>query len=123
MNEKIKNESTNFFTASELNFDVLLIDGHTEKQMIPHIKYKGKTICFMADLMPTLGHLKVPYVTGYDTRPLLSLDEKSKFLNIAASENFYLFLEHDAHNEIITVQQSEKGIVLKEIFTCDDIFN
>lgn len=119
----VPNNSTSFIKNSKLGFDILLIDGHTEKQMIPHINYKGKTICFMADLMPTLGHLKVPYVTGYDTRPLLSLDEKSKFLNIAASENFYLFLEHDAHNEIITVQQSEKGIVLKEIFTCDDIFN
>jgi beta-galactosidase beta subunit len=72
--------------------------------------------------MPTLGHLKVPYVTGYDTRPLLSLDEKSKFLNLDASENFYLFLEHDAHNEIVTVKQSEKGIVLNEKFTCKDIF-
>jgi glyoxylase-like metal-dependent hydrolase (beta-lactamase superfamily II) len=119
----IKDSSTNFVTNSELIFDILLIDGHTEKQMIPHINYKGKTICFMADLMPTLGHLKIPYVTGYDTRPLLSLDEKSKFLNIAASENFYLFLEHDAHNEIVTVKHSEKGVVLNEKFTCRDIFN
>ena len=76
----------------------------------------------MADLMPTLGHLKVPYVTGYDTRPLLSLDEKEQFLNIAADKNYYLFLEHDAHNEIITVQHSEKGIILKDQFTCKDIF-
>ena len=119
----IKDSSTKFVKNSELIFDILLIDGHTEKQMIPHIKFKGKTICFMADLMPTLGHLKIPYVTGYDTRPLLSLDEKSKFLNIAASENFYLFLEHDAHNEIVTVKHSEKGIVLNETFTCRDIFN
>ena len=119
----IKNNSTSFINKSELGFDILLIDGHTEKQMIPHINYKGKTICFMADLMPTLGHLKVPYVTGYDTRPLLSLDEKSKFLNVAASKNFYLFLEHDAHNEIITVKHSEKGVVLDKIFTCEEIFN
>ena len=119
----IKDSSTKFVKNSELIFDILLIDGHTEKQMIPHIKFKGKTICFMADLMPTLGHLKIPYVTGYDTRPLLSLDEKSKFLNIAASENFYLFLEHDAHNEIVTVKHSEKGVVLNEKFTCIDIFN
>jgi len=116
-------ETSGFIANTELNFGVLFIDGHTEKQMIPHINYNGKTICFMADLMPTLGHLKVPYVTGYDTRPLLSLDEKSKFLKIAASENFYLFLEHDAHNEIVTVQQSEKGVVLKERFSCNEIFN
>ncbi|NQY05671.1 MAG: MBL fold metallo-hydrolase, partial [Flavobacteriaceae bacterium] len=100
---------TDFIQNSELDFGVLYIDGHTEKQMIPHINYNGKTICFMADLMTTLGHLKFPYVTGYDTRPLLSLDEKSKFLNLATTNNYYLFLEHDAHNEIVTVQQTERG--------------
>ena len=112
-----------FLTQDELDFGVLFIDGHTEKQMIPHIKYQGKTICFMADLMPTLGHLKVPYVTGYDTRPLMSLDEKAKFLKLAAQENFYLFLEHDAHHEIVTVQQSERGVILKDQFTCNEVFS
>ena len=112
-----------FLTQDELDFGVLFIDGHTEKQMIPHIKYQGKTICFMADLMPTLGHLKVPYVTGYDTRPLMSLDEKAKFLKLAAQENFYLFLEHDAHHEIVTVQQSERGVILKDKFTCNEVFS
>lgn len=77
----------------------------------------------MADLLPTAGHLPLPYVMGYDTRPLITLDEKEKFLNKAASEEFYLFLEHDAHNEIITVQHTEKGVRLKETFTCDEIFN
>lgn len=111
-----------YLENTELDFGVLFIDGHTEKQMIPHINFKGKTICFMADLMPTLGHLKVPYITGYDTRPLLSLDEKSKFLNLAATHNYYLFLEHDAHNEIVTVQHTEKGIQVKDHFTCDELF-
>lgn len=119
---RVSNNS-NMIMDSELGFNVLMIDGHTEKQMIPHINYNGKTICFMADLMPTLGHLKVPYVTGYDTRPLLSLDEKEQFLNTAATNNYYLFLEHDAHNEIVTVQHSEKGIILKDKFTCNEIFN
>ena len=108
---------------SALGFDIFFADGHTEKQMIPMINYKGKTICFMADLLPTAGHLPLPFVMGYDTRPLLTLDEKELFLNMAADENFYLFLEHDAHNEIITVKHTEKGVRLNEIYTCKEIFN
>lgn len=108
---------------SELGFDIFFADGHTEKQMIPMIHYKGKTICFMADLLPTAGHLPIPFVMGYDTRPLLTLDEKERFLNLAADQNFYLFLEHDAHNEIITVQHTEKGVRLKDTYTTKDIFN
>jgi len=107
---------------SELGFDIFFANGHTDKQMIPMIHYNEKTICFMADLLPTAGHLPVPYVMGYDTRPLLTLDEKEHFLNLAAQNNYYLFLEHDAHNEIITVQQTEKGVRLKESLTCNDIF-
>ena len=108
---------------SELGFDIFFADGHTEKQMIPLINYKGKTIAFMADLLPTIGHLPIPYVMGYDTRPLLTLDEKEKFLDIAADNNFYLFLEHDAHNEIITVKKTEKGVRLNNTYTTQDIFN
>lgn len=107
---------------SELGFDVFFANGHTDKQMIPMIDYKGKIICFMADLLPTLGHLPVPYVMGYDTRPLLTLDEKERFLNLAANNQYYLFLEHDAHNEIVTVQHTEKGVRLKDTFRCEDIF-
>jgi glyoxylase-like metal-dependent hydrolase (beta-lactamase superfamily II) len=107
---------------SALGFDVFFANGHTEKQMIPMIQYQGKTICFMADLLPTVGHLPLPFVMGYDTRPLLTLDEKEKFLNMAADQNFYLFLEHDAHHEIITVKHTEKGVRLNEVFTCNDIF-
>ena len=93
---------------SALGFDLFFANGHTEKQMLPMIHYKGKTICFMADLLPTVGHLPIPFVMGYDTRPLLTLDEKELFLNLAADHNYYLFLEHDAHNEIITVKHTEK---------------
>ncbi|TYA52172.1 MBL fold metallo-hydrolase [Formosa maritima] len=108
---------------SDLGFDVFFANGHTDKQMIPMINYKGKTICFMADLLPTAGHLPIPFVMGYDTRPLLTLDEKEKFLNLAADNNYYLFLEHDAHNEIITVKQTEKGVRLNNVYTCNEIFN
>ena len=108
---------------SELGFGIFFADGHTEKQMIPHISYKGKTIVFMADLLPTAGHLPIPFVMGYDTRPLLTLDEKELFLNTAADNEYYLWLEHDAHNPIITVKHTEKGVRLKEKFTLNEFFN
>lgn len=107
---------------SELPFSLFFADGHTEKQMIPLISYKDKTIAFMADLLPTVGHLPLPFVMGYDTRPLLTLDEKQAFLNMAADEHMYLFLEHDAHNEIITVKHTDKGVRLNETFSTQDIF-
>ncbi|MBQ4820025.1 MBL fold metallo-hydrolase [Aquimarina sp. MMG016] len=119
----IKRSGDAFQKNTELGFGVLFADGHTEKQMIPHIDYKGKTIVFMADLLPTAGHIPLPYVMGYDTRPLLTLPEKKLFLENAADNEWYLFLEHDAHNEIITVQHTEKGVRLKETFTCKEIFN
>lgn len=110
-----------FLEKSELDFGIFFADGHTEKMMIPHIQYQDKTICFMADLLPTAGHIPLPYVMGYDTRPLLTMPEKAKFLTTAARNNYYLFLEHDAHNEIITVELTEKGVRLKDVFRCDDI--
>jgi glyoxylase-like metal-dependent hydrolase (beta-lactamase superfamily II) len=107
----------------QIGFDVLFMDGHTEKQMLPKIKYQGKTIVFMADLLPTVGHIPLPYVMGFDTRPLLTIKEKAPFLSEAADNSYYLFLEHDAYNEICTVQHTEKGVRLKEIHKFTDIFN
>lgn len=106
----------------QIGFDVIFVDGHTEKQMLPKISYKEKTIIFMADLLPTTGHIPLPYVMGYDTRPLLTIKEKQVFLNEAADKNYYLFLEHDAHTEVCTVQHTEKGVRLKETFKFKDIF-
>ena len=117
----IKRPENDFLEESELGFGILFADGHTEKQMLPHINYKGKIIVFCADLLPTAGHIPLPYVTGYDTRPLLSMNEKDKFLKEAADNNYYLWLEHDAHNQIITVQHTEKGVRLKDIFTCKEV--
>ena len=117
----IDRPNSGFGFSSELGFDIFYADGHTEKQMLPHINYNGKTIVFCADMLPTAGHIPIPYVTGYDTRPLMSMDEKQIFLNNAADNNYYLWLEHDAHNQIITVQHTEKGIRLKEVFKCEDI--
>ena len=109
------------FGICDLGFDIFYVDGHTEKMMIPHIKYQDKTIVFCADLLPTAGHLPLPYVMGYDTRPLLTLPEKAKFLTAAAENNYYLWLEHDAYNQIITVEKTEKGIRLKDVFKTKDI--
>jgi len=110
-----------FVQKSELDFGVFFVNGHTEKMMIPHIQYQDKTIVFCADLLATAGHIPIPYVMGYDTRPLLTMPEKTKFLTAAADNNYYLFLEHDAHNEIITVEKTERGVRLKDVFTCDEI--
>ncbi|GAA4298600.1 MBL fold metallo-hydrolase [Nibribacter koreensis] len=97
-------------------FDVTYVDGHTDKMMVPRLQYKGRTVCFMADLLPSVGHMPLPYVMGYDTRPLLTLQEKEAFLNQAAEENWVLFLEHDAVNECCTVKQTEKGVRVDEVF-------
>ena len=107
----------------QVGFNVLKMDGHTEKQMLPKIFYQGKTIIFMADLLPTTGHIPVPYVMGYDTRPLLTIKEKEDFLNEAADNEYFLFLEHDAYSEICTVQHTNKGVRLKETYKFKDIFN
>ena len=107
----------------QIGFDVLKMDGHTEKQMLPKVFYQGKTIIFMADLLPTIGHIPVPYVMGYDTRPLVTIKEKEAFLSEAADNEYFLFLEHDAYSEICTVQHTNKGVRLKETHKFKDIFN
>ena len=119
----IKRGGGSYQDSSELNFGILFVDGHTDKQMIPHIKYQGKTLVFMADLLPTAGHIPLPYVMGYDTRPLLTLPEKKDFLAKAAQEDFFLFLEHDAHNKLITLKETEKGPRLDNVYKFNEIFN
>ncbi|WP_026451855.1 MBL fold metallo-hydrolase [Aequorivita capsosiphonis] len=115
--------TSDFSEANELDFGILYVDGHTDKQMIPHINYKGKTLVFVADLLPTAGHLPLPFVMGYDTRPLLTLPEKEKFLKMAAEKGYYLILEHDAHNPIITVKNTDKGVRLDETLSLNEFFN
>jgi glyoxylase-like metal-dependent hydrolase (beta-lactamase superfamily II) len=106
---------------SPLGFGILYVDGHTDKQMIPHIPYKGKTLVFMADLLPTVGHIPLPYIMGYDTRPLLTLEEKALFLKEAVEQEYVLFLEHDAHHECCTLKNTEKGVRLKESFSFESL--
>jgi glyoxylase-like metal-dependent hydrolase (beta-lactamase superfamily II) len=105
-----------------LNFDIILVNGHTEKQMLPVLRYQNQRIVFAADLIPTIGHLPIPYVMGYDTRPLISMDEKSRFLKMACDENFLLFLEHDPNNELISLKQTEKGVGVDKIHTLANFF-
>jgi glyoxylase-like metal-dependent hydrolase (beta-lactamase superfamily II) len=117
--ERIGDYTKNVFP----NMDVLFVDGHTESMMIPHIQYQGKTLVFMADLLPSTGHVPLPYVMGYDTRPLITMEEKKKFLNKASAENYVLFLEHDSVNECCTLTQTEKGVRLKEQFSFNELFS
>lgn len=102
-------------------FSIMYARGHTDAMMIPHIKYKDRTVVFMADLLPSTGHIPLAYVMGYDTRPLITLDEKAKFLNKAADEEYILFLEHDPVNECCTVQHTEKGVRLKDTLKLNDL--
>lgn len=102
-------------------FDSFFASGHTDKMMIPKIRYKDKTICFMADLLPSTGHIPLPYVMGYDTRPLITIEEKEFFLKEAAVNNYILFLEHDPVNECCTVKETEKGVRLESTFTLKEI--
>lgn len=116
-------ERTNNFTENVFpNISVLFVDGHTDSMMIPHISYQGKTLIYMADLLPSVGHLPLPYVMGYDTRPLITLEEKELFLNTAVSNDVVLFLEHDSVNECCTLQNTEKGVRLKDVHSFKDIF-
>jgi len=102
-------------------FDFITVDGHTDKQMLPKIQYKGRTVVFAADLLPSVGHIPLAYVMGYDTRPLLTISEKEAFLEEAAREEYILFLEHDPVNECCTVKMTDKGVRLDQTFRLDEI--
>ncbi|RKQ42987.1 glyoxylase-like metal-dependent hydrolase (beta-lactamase superfamily II) [Roseivirga pacifica] len=102
-------------------FEIITADGHTDKQMLPKIQYKGKTLVFMADLLPSVGHIPLPYVMGYDTRPLLTLQEKEVFLKEAADNEYVLFLEHDSQHECCTVKHTEKGVRLDKTFKLSEL--
>jgi hypothetical protein len=92
------------------NIDFIFVDGHTEKMMLPRIKYKDRTILYVADLIPSVSHIPIPYVMGYDTRPLLTMEEKAAVLMQAVQENYLLYFEHDPYYACATVEQTGKGI-------------
>jgi glyoxylase-like metal-dependent hydrolase (beta-lactamase superfamily II) len=103
------------------NMKIRFVSGHTESMMLPQIQYKGKTIVYMADLLPSVAHIPVPYIMAYDTRPLETLTEKKSFLAEAQQNDYILFFEHDPVNECCNLQLTERGIRSKEIFKLDDI--
>lgn len=106
---------------NDLPFDVIFMDGHTEKQMLPKVSYNGHTLVFMADLIPSVGHIPLPYVMGYDVRPLITMREKEAFLKEAADNNYILVFQHDPVNECCTVKHTEKGVRVDQIFPFKDI--
>lgn len=102
-------------------FNVRFAFGHTDAMMLPQLNYKGHTIIYAADLLPSTGHIPLPYVMSYDMFPLQTLKEKKEFLTEAAENQYILYLEHDAVNECCTVEQTEKGIRLKDTFKLSDL--
>jgi glyoxylase-like metal-dependent hydrolase (beta-lactamase superfamily II) len=100
---------------------IRFVYGHTESMMLPLINYKGKQILYMADLLPSVGHLPLPYIMAYDMFPLQTLTEKKIFLNEAVAKNYILFLEHDPINECCTLQLTEKGVRLNQTFKLSDV--
>jgi len=103
------------------NISIRYANGHTEAMMLPQIEYKGKTILYMADLLPSVGHIPLPYVMGYDTRPLVTMDERQSYWQEIVDKEYILFLEHDSVNECCTLQNTEKGIRVKDIFKLTDL--
>ena len=117
----LEKDSGNYLTKTKLGFDVLFVDGHTEKQMIPIINYNGQKIAFAADLVPTHGHVPLAYIPGYDIRPLVSLKEKDLFLNFCHENSVFLFFEHDAFTELGSLQTTDRGIRLNQKLFLKDL--
>ncbi len=103
------------------NIQIRFAFGHTNAMMLPQISYKGKTILYMADMLPSVGHIPMPYVMSYDMFPLNTLQEKKKYLEEAVQNDYILFLEHDPLNECCTLQETEKGIRVKDTFKLSEI--
>ncbi|HEX2628044.1 MAG TPA: MBL fold metallo-hydrolase [Chitinophagaceae bacterium] len=108
-------------TSFTRDISIRFVSGHTQAMMLPQIKYKGRTIVFMADLLPSQGHIPLPYVMAYDMFPLTTLNEKKAFLEEAVENDYVLFFEHDPQYECCTLQRTEKGIRPKEFFKLEDL--
>jgi glyoxylase-like metal-dependent hydrolase (beta-lactamase superfamily II) len=108
-------------TAISKNISFFTVSGHTDAMMLPKINYNGKTIVYMADLLPSAAHIPLPYVMAYDMFPLTTLQEKKLFLTEALENNYMLFFEHDPLIECCTLQQTEKGIRQKETFKLSEL--
>lgn len=98
------------------NITVKLYHGHTDGQAIPHIRYNGRTIVFMADLLPSTAHIPMPWIMAYDTRPIITLEDKQRFYKEAIENDYILFFEHDLYNECCTLQPTDKGVRVADSF-------
>ncbi|WP_143310685.1 MBL fold metallo-hydrolase [Chitinophaga vietnamensis] len=101
------------------NISIRFANGHTDAMMLPQINYKGRTIVYMADLLPSIGHIPLPYVMAYDMFPLTTLQEKKTFLQEALEGQYVLYFEHDPVNECCVLQQTDKGIRAGDTFRLD----
>jgi glyoxylase-like metal-dependent hydrolase (beta-lactamase superfamily II) len=101
--------------------ELRIFDGHTKGQMLPFVHYGDKTIVYMADFIPFVASIPLPYIASVDVQPLISLEEKEAFLNEAADKGYYLFFEHDYYNEVCTVAHDSKRVALKETFRLEEI--
>lgn len=108
---------TNFSPVMDTRF----VNGHTEAMMLPQLTYKNKILVYMADLLPSQGHIPLPYVMAYDMFPLTTLQEKKSFLDEALENDYLLFFEHDPVHECCNLQATEKGIRPKEFFKLEDM--
>ncbi len=102
-------------------FNARVVNGHTRAMMLPQLHYKNRTIVYMADLLPSHGHIPLPYVMAYDMFPLTTLGEKRSFLKEAVENNYILYFEHDAQYECCTLQQTERGIKPGDFFKLEEI--
>ncbi len=103
------------------NISIRFVNGHTEAMMLPQVKYKDKTIVYMADLLPSQGHIPIPYVMAYDMFPLTTINEKKSFLKEAVEGDYILFFEHDPVHECCTLQQTERGVRPKDFFKIGEV--
>lgn len=115
--DKTKLPETKFSETISVRF----VNGHTQAMMLPQINYNGKIVVFMADLLPSQGHIPIPYIMAYDMQPLISMDEKKSFLKEALENDYILFFEHDPVRECCTLQQTERGIRPKEFFKLEEV--
>lgn len=118
---RVSNGSSLDTATFSSNMQVRFADGHTDAMMLPQLRYKDRTIVYMADLLPSAGHLPLPYVMAYDTRPLITMTEKESFLQEALANDYILFFEHDPVNECCTLKQTARGAGVNEIFKLTDL--
>lgn len=105
------------------NIYAKIYNGHTQGQIIPHIKIKGKTLAYMADLFPSTAHIPMPWIMAYDTRPLITLEDRERFFKEALETETILFFEHDLYHECCSIEKTEKGVKVKEIFSLNEFLN